>query len=162
MSSPIITEAGVVWRGLMDSVLLALKQWDPPRLDRELDYHEHLAGFLRANAPSNFLVAKEYPHAGSNVDVYVRRRGSIITEEVFMELKLDLQDVPGYDRLVGQIERIDPAKHDVIVVLIGETDPRFAAQLRQRYIPPPRILWNPIMQALERRLALVLKPGKGT
>jgi hypothetical protein len=52
---------------------------------------------------------------------------------VAFELKVDLTRKTDFDRLVGQLEGMEPAKYKTIVVLIGETDPSLLGRLRDRY-----------------------------
>lgn len=130
-----LNELGVWWRGVHETLVIAIQNgWHPGRLENELAYKLDLHAFLREIVPQGVLVEKEYPHAGAHVDVWVKWPGIVFAPtEILIELKVDLQDMPQYDRLVGQLERVGVRDRLVIVVLCGDTDPRFVARLRQAY-----------------------------
>lgn len=88
---------------------------------------------LRAAVPEDAKVEKEYRHRGTTIDVWLKWQGLFLSDEVAFELKVKLQRKTDYDRLVGQLEGMEPQKHKVIVVLIGETDPSLLGRLRDRY-----------------------------
>lgn len=79
------------------------------------------------------MVEKEYRHLGTTLDLWLRWGGLLSSEEICFELKVKLSRKTDYDRLVGQIEGIDPRKNQVIVVLIGDTDPSLLGRLKDRY-----------------------------
>jgi hypothetical protein len=94
---------------------------------------------------------KEYRHLGTTLDLWLKWSGFISIEEICFELKVKLSRKTDYDRLVGQIEGIDPRKNQVIVVLIGDTDPALLERLRERY--------RELMETdLNRRMAIVCVP----
>jgi hypothetical protein len=52
---------------------------------------------------------------------------------VFFELKRNLKKKVEFDRLVGQIEGIDPRRHNIFIVLMGQLDASLVARLKERY-----------------------------
>jgi len=116
-SRALLNKANVGWTGLlMKSAEIIQNNWQPGKLGSELKYRDSLALFLREAAPDAHIET-EYRHAGTTTDVYVKWAGIISGDEVFIELKYNLRHKGEYDRLIGQIEQINPKKHSLIVVL---------------------------------------------
>lgn len=129
----LLNKANVVWFGLLPKVAQIIRHdWQPGKLSSESDYRDSLVAFLRKSAPDAH-VETEYRHAGTTTDVYLKWHGIFSSGEVFIELKLNLQQKDEYDRLIGQIVQINPAKHNLIVLLIGEHNENFVARLQERY-----------------------------
>jgi hypothetical protein len=105
-----------------------IKEWKPAALPRELQYRDSLDTFLRSRR-TTARVEKEYRHLGTTIDIYVKEADT----EIFIELKRNLLRKTEFDRLVGQIESLQPAQHSVIVVLCGETKASFIGRLKERY-----------------------------
>jgi hypothetical protein len=78
-------------------------------------------------------IEPEYRHLGTTTDIYVKEEGFLGSSEVFVELKRNLTSKSQLDRLVGQVEALEPKKNFVIVVLCGETNPTLVVRLRERY-----------------------------
>lgn len=129
----LLNKANVAWFGLLSKVeQLIRRNWQPGKLSSETSYRDSLAAFLRESAPDAHIET-EYRHAGTTTDVYLKWRGIFSSGEVFIELKLNLQQKDEHDRLIGQIVQINPAKHNLIVLLIGEHNENFVARLQERY-----------------------------
>lgn len=118
-----------------DSVLKLAKQWQPQALPTELKYRDSLIAHLREQL-RDAKIEPEYRHLGTTTDIYVKQPGFFGSSEVFVELKRNFLQKAQYDRLVGQIESLEPKKNPVIVVLCGETNPALLTRLRQRYGGP--------------------------
>jgi hypothetical protein len=73
---------------------------------------------------------------GTTTNIYVKQPGFFGSSEVFIELKRNFLQKAQYDRLVGQIESLEPKKNPIIVVLCGETNPALLTRFRQRYGGP--------------------------
>jgi hypothetical protein len=58
---------------------------------------------------------------------------SLDSDELAFELKVNLKKKTDFDRLVGQIEGLEPRKNKVLVVLIGDTDPMYLGRLEAKY-----------------------------
>jgi hypothetical protein len=116
----------------LDTVVNLIHEWKPDRLPKELKYRDSLATFLRERLP-RAIVEKEYRHSGTTSDLYVECSGLLRTSEVFIELKRDLLQKNQLDRLIGQLESLNPRKHRIIVVLCGETKPELLTRLRLHY-----------------------------
>lgn len=116
----------------LDTVVNLIHEWRPERLPKELKYRDSLAAFLRERLP-RAIVEKECRHSGTTSDLYVECSGFLRTSEVFIELKRDLMQKNQLDRLIGQLESLNPRKHRIIVVLCGETKPELLTRLRLHY-----------------------------
>lgn len=76
---------------------------------------------------------KEYRHKGTTPDLYLRYTGILgTTTEVFFELKRHLTKKAEFNRVVGQIEDLDPGDNILYVVLMGESDPSLVDRLREK------------------------------
>ena len=67
------------------------------------------------------------------MDLYVAWKGIIQKDDLAFELKKDLKKKTDFDRLVGQIEGLDPRSNKILVVLIGETDEGLLGRLKEKY-----------------------------
>jgi hypothetical protein len=54
-----------------------------------------------------------------------------------VELKRNLQSKAQLDRLVGQVEALEPKKNAVLIILCGETNPALLTGLKERYVKSP-------------------------
>ena len=115
-----------------ESVLKSAKQWQPNPLPTELKYRDSLIAHLRQQL-KEATVEPEYRHSGTTTDIYVKEKGFFGSSEVFVELKRNFSSKSQLDRLVGQIESLEPKKNFIIVVLCGETNPTLLARLKERY-----------------------------
>lgn len=115
-----------------ESVLKAAKHWQPKSLPTELKYRDSLVAHLREQL-KKATVEPEYRHRGTTTDIYVKEQGFFGSSEVFVELKRNLTSKSQLDRLVGQIESLEPSKSSIIVVLCGETNPALLDRLKERY-----------------------------
>jgi hypothetical protein len=122
----------VICMQVLDTVVHLIQEWQPAKLLRELKYRDSLASFLRDRLP-RAIVEKEYRHSGTTSDLYVECSGFLWTSEVYIELKLNLLQKNQLDRLVGQLESLNPRRHRIIVVLCGETKPELLTRLRLQY-----------------------------
>lgn len=128
------------------------QDWRPDLFNSEREYHDDLEEFLAGTLPGNAILAREYMHAGGRVDLFASLRGLIRLHEIFFELKHDLQSQSDFDRLVGQLERIDPQRRSIILLLCGNTRREFVARLHERYSE----FLNPI-PPLQPSLAIIKK-----
>lgn len=130
---PQLDKLSVGWHGLLPSLTKFVEQWQPPTLKGEVKYRDHLLNALRAAVPEGTKLEKEYRHRGTTIDVWLRWPGIFSCDEVAFELKVNLTRKTDFDRLVGQLEGMEPAKYKTIVVLIGETDSSLLGRLKDRY-----------------------------
>lgn len=128
-----VTRAGVGWRGLLQSLTKCIADWKPAAQTKETAYSRLLAEYLRQQLPAGAHVECEYRHLGETLDVYVRCSGLVSEDEVFIELKRRLCRKSEFNRLVGQISSLDPGKHKIIVVLIGQSDSELVGRLRHQF-----------------------------
>jgi hypothetical protein len=140
-----IGKLSVSWEGLLPTMTKFVGEWKPPKLRSEAQYRDDLLTELRQALPDDAKVEKEYRHRGTTLDIWIGWRGLLSTDEVAFELKLNLCRKTDYDRLVGQIEGLDPAKNKTIVVLIGNTDASLLGRLRERYA---KLINEPLAQTM--------------
>ena len=105
--------------------------------------------FLREFAPGARIEA-EYRHSGTTADIYFKWEGFLSTGEIFIELKRNLRQKPQLDRLIGQLEQLDPGKHKIIVVLCGKTNETLLSRFKKKY----RRYW----EGLETQMVILVKP----
>lgn len=117
------------------NVLKHAKQWQTKPLPTELKYRDALVAHLREQL-KDAKVEPEYRHNGTTTDIYVGEKGFFGTSEVFVELKRNLTSKSQCDRLVGQIEGLEPSKNFIILVLCGETNPALLTRLKEKYVTP--------------------------
>lgn len=63
----------------------------------------------------------------------MRWAGLLFKGEAFIEVKRNLHKKAILDRLVGQMEALQPGKHGILVVLVGKTDDALLGRLQERY-----------------------------
>jgi hypothetical protein len=114
------------------NVVKLINEWQPQGQPTELKYRDSLLVFLQEKL-KDAQIEKEYRHAGTTIDVYVKQAGFWGNSEVFVELKRNLLQKAQLDRLVGQVESLRPGKNAVIVVLCGETNPALEKRFREKY-----------------------------
>src|SRR5712691_7198473 len=103
-----------------EDVYKLVREWQPQALPTELQYRNSLMTFLHERL-TKARIEPEYRHKGTTTDIYVKQPGFFGSSEVFVELKRNLVQKAQYDRLVGQIESLEPGKNAIVVVLCGET-----------------------------------------
>ena len=59
----------------------------------------------------------EYRHLGTTIDTFVQWNGILSGDQVFIELKRNLTQKAELNRLIGQIDDLQPEEHNIIVVL---------------------------------------------
>ncbi len=132
-----LTPLSVNVGGLLPRLVRMVAEWEPGDLDHERAYHRSLEEFLRRRNP-DATIEREYRHLGTTVDLYVeysplwaRIWGK--KREAFIEIKRDLKRKSDYNRLVGQIEDLDPRRNLVLVILCGDTAPQWLTRLGEQY-----------------------------
>lgn len=130
---PKLGKAEVAMNGLLGSLGGLIGDWKPGRLGSEIQYRDSLVSFLRASIPENCRVEREYRHGGTTADAFVSWKGVLFSAEVFIEIKVSLRKKAAYDRLVGQIEGLDPARRKILIVLVGESDDGLVGRLKDKY-----------------------------
>lgn len=128
-----LSRESVAWNGLIPALESRLLQWNPGNLGGELKYRDNLYEHLRDSVPEGCVVQKEYRHLGTTIDIWIKWLGFLWTTEVGFELKLNLTKKSDYDRLIGQLESMEPSKTNIVVVLIGSVEEAFLMKLKHRY-----------------------------
>ena len=135
-----IEKFSATWHGLLPVIAKLATEWQPPILKNELAYRDHLLAHVRQAVPADTTVEKEYRHRGTTVDLWLRWKGLLVTDELAIELKVNLKKKTEFDRLIGQVESLQPKNYKTLIVLIGATDEQLLARLREKYasyISPP-------------------------
>jgi hypothetical protein len=127
-----ITKASVAWDGILANIYRLIDDWNPEEFEREREYRDSLAAYLRECAPSARIEC-EYRHLGTTIDIYVELDGFLGTHRVLIELKRNLTVKAEYNRLVGQIEDMVPAKHNIVIALCGDTSAGLFDRLKATY-----------------------------
>src|SRR5712664_4469389 len=102
-----------------ETVSKLVKEWQPRPLPTELQYRNSLTELLRGRLPKA-KIETEYRHGGTTADIYAQEPGLFSSTEVFVELKRNLLHKAQLDRLVGQIESLQPGKNAILVVLCAD------------------------------------------
>ncbi len=123
----------VTLKGLVPALSGLIAEWKPPKLKNEVAYRNHLLESLRESLPIDVQLEKEYRHRGTTIDIWIGWKGVLFADEVAMELKVNLSKKGEFDRLVGQIEGLDPKNNKTIVILIGDTEPSLFKRLEDKY-----------------------------
>jgi len=116
-----------------ESVYKIGKEWQSLPLSTELKYRDAFVTFLRGHLKNAKRIEPEYRHLGTTTDIYVEQSGFLFSSAVFIELKRNFVSKAQLDRLVGQIESLEPKKNSIIVILCGETNPVLVARLKEKY-----------------------------
>jgi hypothetical protein len=116
-----------------ESVTKLGKEWQPQVLPTELKYRDSFISFLRERLKDAKKIEPEYRHLGTTTDIYVEQPGFFGSSAVFVELKRNFNSKAQLDRLVGQLESLEPKKNFIVVILCGEANPALVARLRERY-----------------------------
>jgi hypothetical protein len=116
----------------IETVNKLIEEWRPAQLANELQYRNSLTALLRERLPKA-KIETEYRHNGTTIDIYAKEPGLFSSTEVFVELKRNLLHKAQLDRLVGQIESLQPGKNAILVVLCGDTNPALVTRLKEKY-----------------------------
>jgi hypothetical protein len=127
-----MTKASVAWKSLLGKTLQELHSWKPQLQSSELAYRNALIDYLREVAPEA-RIQKEYRHSGTTADLHLKWDGFFSSDEIFFELKRNLTKKAECDRLIGQIEALDPRKNKVIVVIFEQCETALLQRLRSHY-----------------------------
>lgn len=131
---PPLTKASVAFNGLLNSLVgLIEDEWRPAAFPTEPKYRDDLLAFLRRNTPADARIEREYRHSGTTADLYVSWQGLLMPDQAYIEIKRDLKQKTAYDRLIGQIESLDPGKRKVLLVLVGDWDEALVGRFCERY-----------------------------
>ncbi len=129
-----LAKADVALNGLLPRVAqLISDDWQPGKQATEIAYRNSLLKYLRDIVPEDCRVEREYRHSGTTTDIYISWKGILASDEIFIEIKRNLQKKTVFNRLVGQIEELNPGKHKIILLLTGYTDEAFLGRLKSRY-----------------------------
>ena len=123
----------VTFSSLLPVFSKRIEKWKPPRLKSEIAYRDELLSCLRKIVPEDVRVEKEYRHRGTTIDIWIGWKGYLFDDELAIEIKHNLNKKTDFDRLVGQIEGLDPKENKILVALIGETDPALIGRLKGKY-----------------------------
>jgi hypothetical protein len=128
-----LTKGDVAIGGLMSALVHLVESWDPGPLSSEKAYRDSLLKFLRTAVPEDCRVEREYRHGGTTTDIFISWKGFLFSSEVFIEIKRNLQKKASFDRLIGQLEGLEPDKRKILLVLVGNIDESLLSRLKTRY-----------------------------
>jgi hypothetical protein len=129
----------------IETVNKLIAEWQPAQSANELQYRNSLTALLRERLPKA-KIETEYRHNGTTIDIYAKEPGLFGSTEVFVELKRNLLHKAQLDRLVGQIESLQPGKNAILVVLCGDTNPALVTRLKEKYgIAGKAVIFGPGM-----------------
>jgi len=92
-----------------------IEQWHPRKCNTEKDYEKSLYRFLH-NKLEDIQVTKQFARGRIRADL-------VVGDDVIVELKNNLKTTARYQRLIGQITVYKEWDGQIIIVLVGETDP---------------------------------------
>jgi hypothetical protein len=128
-----IDKLSVSFNGLLPVIAKAVGEWKPPLLKSEIAYRDDLMAFIRSIVPEDARVEREYRHRGTTMDLWLGWKGLMSSDEIAFELKLNFKKKTDFDRLIGQIEGLEPRKNKTLLVLIGETDLGLLGRVQEKY-----------------------------
>lgn len=128
-ATKVTTKVEIVQNGIVPSIAALLRDWHPLSLKNEPAYSNALANHLRAVLPQGAHIERERPHEGAPRDIRI----AYDDDEVFLEVKYQLQKNTELDRLVGQIEGLKPRKNKIIIALIGDTKQKLLGKLNEQF-----------------------------
>lgn len=129
-----IEKLSVTLNGVLPVFTDFVKTWAPPKLKNEVAYRDHLLAYIRGAVPPETKVEREFRHRGTTMDIWVGWKGFLATDELAFELKLNLKKKTDFDRLIGQIEGLEPTKNKTLLVLVGETDHALFGRIKEKYV----------------------------
>ena len=110
------------WNRLKMSTSL-IEKWKPGKLKTEKSFEKSLYEYLHDNL-KELQVTRQYAKGRIRADL-------AIEDKVFIELKRNLNTTSNYQRLISQISEYKNWNGDVIIVLLGKTEPNLKKQLIQ-------------------------------
>ena len=128
-----LTKKDVAISGLLPGLVRLVENWEPGLLETETAYRDSMLKFFRNAVPEDCRVEREYRHGGTTTDIFISWKGLLFSSDVFVEIKRNLQKKARFDRLVGQLEGLEPGKRKILLVLVGNTDEGLLGRLKTRY-----------------------------
>jgi hypothetical protein len=110
------------WR--LDSVkaLASLfSKWRPRNCETEKDYENSLASFLHKELEDH-QITPQYAKGRFHADL-------VIDDRLIIEIKYNLNTTAKYQRLLGQLAEYKEWPGQVVLLLVGKTDPNLRKQL---------------------------------
>ncbi len=114
------TRLKFLWDGL-GLVTSAVREWEPNSCASEREFEDSLFEHLGARLPG-LRVARQYGHGQSRVDIGIE-------DQVFIELKHNLDSRGAYQRLIGQLMDYKRWCPQLVIVLTGATDRNLRLEL---------------------------------
>lgn len=116
---------------MFDDTIRAINRWTPEKNYRkENGYRDDLIQYLRER------LNQESPFSNRKVTIQSESGrwlcDIVVNRSIGIELKKDLKEKAKIDRALGQLHRYWGQYHDVIIVLVGNTDPNKYDDLREQ------------------------------
>ncbi len=106
-----------------NTVSRLIKEWNPEGCASERECEDSLYLFLHARLDDKQII-RQYGKGRARVDL-------MVDDKVMVELKYALTSTSEYQRLVGQLVEYKDWHKDILVVLVGETEPSLLKQLQR-------------------------------
>ncbi len=98
-----------------------VNEWKARSCKTEKDYEKSLYAFL-LDALDGIQITKQFASGRVRADV-------VVGDKVIVELKVNLDSMGKFHRLIGQLESYTEWRGHVLVVLLGATDPNLRTRL---------------------------------
>jgi hypothetical protein len=99
----------------LGTVQQLINQWNPGVLKSEKEYERSLSTFLRSEL-EGIKITQQYARDRYRFDI-------VLNESLAIELKYNLKNVGDFQRLLGQLLLSKRWEGQVLVLLVGDTDP---------------------------------------
>jgi hypothetical protein len=96
-------------------------KWRPRNCETEKDYENNLYLFLHRELEGH-TIEKQSGRGRFHADI-------VIDNKLVIEIKYNLRTTANYQRLIGQVQEYNKWDGQVILLLIGKTDPNLKKQL---------------------------------
>jgi len=98
-----------------------IEEWTPIGCSSEKEYEKSLFSFLHQHL-DDALIVSQYAIGKTHVDLMVNDR-------VMVEIKYKLNSMSEYQRLIGQLMDYKNWRKDLVIVLVGDTNPSLKRRL---------------------------------
>jgi len=125
--------------GMVSSLV---KEWHPVRCKTEKGYEKSLYSFLHKRL-EDIQITKQYARGRIRADL-------LVGDKVIVEIKNNFNTTTKYQRLIGQITEYKEWEGEIIIVLMGKTDPNLRKGL-ENYAEKEEDGWG------EKRIIIIQK-----
>lgn len=101
-----------------------INKWHPRKCKTEKDYEKSLYGYLHKTLPKSVQVTSQHGKGRIHADI-------VVGDTVLIELKHNLNTTSKLQRLMGQLIGYKEWKKEILVLLIGKTEPNIRKELNR-------------------------------